>query len=88
LRQDEDPLRQRSALPPPRPGEDLLLIFPPAPDDHHGWRLAVVQGLARTAAPVRVNGVTGDDEGAIAEALAFLEGAPGVTGQLLAVDPG
>ena len=67
-------------------GEDLVLIFPPAPYDHRGWRLAAVQDLARAAAPKRVNGVVGDDETAIAEALAYLASAPGITGQLLAVE--
>jgi hypothetical protein len=47
----------------------------------------VVQDLARAAAPARVNGIVGEDEAAIAETLAFLETAPGVTGQLLAVEP-
>lgn len=69
-------------------GDDhLALVFPPAARDHRAWRLAVVEDLARAAAPVRVNGVVGDDEVAIAETLAFLETAPGVTGQLLAVGP-
>lgn len=71
---------------PPRSGEDLALLFSPASHDHRAWRLAVVQDLARAAAPVRVNAIVGDDERAIAETLAFLEAAPGVTGQLLAVD--
>ena len=44
-----------------------------------------MQDLARAAAPARVNAIAGNDEAAIAEALAYLEGAPGVTGQLLAV---
>jgi len=70
---------------PPQNGEDLVVIFPPAPYDHRGWRLAAVQDLARAAAPARVNAIAGNDEAAIAEALAYLEGAPGVTGQLLAV---
>jgi hypothetical protein len=73
-------------LDPPRAGEDLVLIFLPASYDHNGWRLAVVQDLARAAAPVRVNGIVGDDEAAIAATLAWLETAPGVTGQLLAVE--
>ena len=72
---------------PPQDGEDVVLIFPLAPYDHRAWRLAAVQDLARSAPPVRVNGVVGDDEAAITEALAYLEGAPGVTGQLLAVEP-
>lgn len=70
---------------PPHPGEDLVLVFTPASRDHRGWRLAAVQDLARAAAPARVNAIAGDDEAAIAETLAYLERAPGVTGQLLAV---
>jgi hypothetical protein len=73
------------ALDPPRSGEDLVIIFPPAPYDHRGWRLAAVQDLARAAAPARVNSIVGEDEAAIEAALAYLEGAAGVTGQLLAV---
>jgi hypothetical protein len=72
---------------PPRDGEDLVLVFAPAPQDHRGWRLAAVQDLAREAAPRRVNAIAGANEAAIAESLAWLEQAPGVTGQLLAVDP-
>ena len=83
-RLDESPLHHPSGGP-LRAGEDLVLIFPPAPYDHRGWRLAAVQDLARAAAPGRVNAIAGDDEAAIAQALAYLEGAPGVTGQLLAV---
>jgi hypothetical protein len=73
------------ALIPPHPGEDLVLIFPPGPYDHRGWRLAAVQDLARAAAPARINAIAGDNESAIAETLAYLEHAPGVTGQLFAV---
>jgi hypothetical protein len=65
---------------------DVVIVFPSAPIDHRGWRLAVVQDLARAAAPVRVNAVVGDDKHAIEQALAYLDGAPGITGQLLAVD--
>ena len=63
--------------------DDLVLVFPPAPYDHRGWRLAAVQDLARAAAPKRVNGVAGDDEGGIGQAAAWLAAAPGITGQLL-----
>ena len=70
---------------PPHPGEDIMIIFVPAPYDHRGWRVAAVQDLARAAAPARVNAIVGDDETAIDETLAYLERAPGVTGQLLAV---
>ena len=69
----------------PAAGEDLVLVFPPASYDHRGWRLAAVQNLARAAAPVRVNGIVGADETAIAETLAYLQSASGITGQLLAV---
>jgi hypothetical protein len=75
-------------LDPPRSGEDLVLLFPPAPHDHRGWRLAAVQDLARAAAPARVNGVVGGNEQAIADTIAYLERSPGVTGQLLPVEPG
>lgn len=64
---------------------DLAILFPPAAHDHHGWRLATVQELAREAAPARVNALTGTDEAAIAETLAYLAAAPGITGQVLAV---
>jgi hypothetical protein len=65
---------------------DKVIVFEPAGHEHHAWRLAAVQALARAAAPGRVNAVDGDDETAWREAVAFLENAPGVTGQLLAVD--
>lgn len=67
---------------------DVVLVFTPASYEHRGWRLAAVQNLARAAAPARVNGVVGDDEQAIAATLAWLDQAPGVTGQLLSVEPG
>ena len=62
----------------------LVLVFPAAPYDHRGWRLAAVQDLARAAAPKRVNGIVGDEETALDETVAWLATAPGVTGQLLA----
>ena len=67
--------------------DDLALVFPSAPYDHRGWRLAAVQDLARAAAPVRVNGVAGDDDAAIGQAAAWLARAPGITGQLLDTRP-
>jgi hypothetical protein len=66
--------------------DDTVIVFPSAPYDHRGWRVAAVQDLAREAAPRRINGVTGDDNEAIAATLHWLAAAPGVTGQLLAVD--
>ena len=70
-----------AAMPP-----HLTLVFPPVDHTHHGWRLSAVQGLAREYAPSRVNAVAGDDEVAIAAALAYLERADGVTGQVLRLD--
>lgn len=61
----------------------LAIVFAPAPYDHRGWRLAVVQDLARAHAPRRVNAVAGADETEISGALAYLAQAPGITGQLL-----
>jgi hypothetical protein len=66
--------------------EALALVFGAAPYDHRGWRLVAVQDLAREAAPTRVNAVVGDDEDALVRMLDWLAQAPGVTGQLLAVD--
>jgi len=65
---------------------DLVLVLPPAGHDHSAWRRAMVQELAREAAPYRVNAVAGEGEQAIADTMAWLVQAPGVTGQLLAVD--
>ena len=68
--------------------EDLVLVFPSARYDHRGWRQAAVQDLARAAAPLRVNGIVGEDEAAIAQAADWLAQAPGITGQVLAVKVG
>jgi hypothetical protein len=67
-------------------GESVTLVFAPADHAHRGWRLAVVQGLARQYAPVRINALASDDENAIAAALAYLETAEGITGQYLPLD--
>jgi|SRR5690606_10157752 len=64
-------------------GEGLVLVFPAAPHPHHAWRLAAVQELAREAAPQRVTGVEAGGADATAATIAYLEGAPGVTGQFL-----
>jgi len=74
--------RARAAL---AEGEGLVIAFEPAGHEHRSWRLAAVQELAREAAPKRVNAVVGAEPGALAETLDFLSGAPGVTGQLLAL---
>ena len=64
----------------------VLIVLPPADVAHREWRLAAVQSLAREAAPVRVNAVAGAGEGAMSAARAWLAGAPGITGQLFALD--
>lgn len=62
---------------------DLVLLFGAAGAAHRDWRLAAVRDLARAAAPAaRVNAVVAGDEAALAEVLAYLAGAPGITGQL------
>jgi len=66
--------------------EAVAVIYPPAGHAHRAWRLAAIQELAREAAPKRVNAIAGSDDDAIRQTLAWLEKAPGVTGQLLAVD--
>lgn len=69
-----------------REQEDLTLVFAPADHEHHGWRLAVVQALARDHAPCRVNAVAGVSEDAVAAAADWLTLAPGMTGQYLRLD--
>lgn len=64
----------------------LALLFPAAPHDHAAWRRAVVADLARAAAPKPVNGLAGGNAPGIEATLDWLANAPGVTGQLLAVD--
>lgn len=64
----------------------LALVFAPADHAHTAWRLAAVQGLAREHAPSRINAMAADDEAGIAAALAYLDAAEGVTGQLLPLD--
>lgn len=65
------------------PDEGLALVFGPADYTHRAWRLAAVQELARAHAPRRINAVAGGDEAQVAAALAYLDSAPGVTGQYL-----
>jgi len=64
----------------------LTLVFAPADHTHRGWRLAVVQSLARAQAPRRINAVASDDERAIAAAGRYLSAAEGVTGQYWTLD--
>lgn len=70
-----------------RAGADpLTLVFLPASHEHRAWRLAAVQGLARRFAPSRVNAAASADAAATDAAVRWLNGAAGVTGQLLALD--
>lgn len=63
--------------------DPLTLVFLPASIEHRGWRLAIVQGLARRFAPSRINALEADAPATIAAAVRWLSGAGGVTGQLL-----
>lgn len=65
---------------------DVVLAFSSADHPHAAWRLAAVQELAREAAPGRVNAVAGPAGAGQAAVLAYLDRAPGVTGQVLQVD--
>ena len=67
-------------------GQDLTLAFTAADHSHRAWRLAVVQGLAREHAPLRINAVASNDQAAIAAAHAWCGNAPGVTGQYWPLD--
>ncbi len=70
-----------------RDGVDpLTILFPAADHTHRGWRLALVQGLAREYAPSRVNAIAGGGAEAQAMALQYLGLADGVTGQYLLLD--
>jgi hypothetical protein len=66
---------------------DLAVMFDPADHTHRAWRVAAIQGLAREAAPCRINGIVGHPGNLVgtAEALNFVHANPGITGQLLAV---
>ena len=64
----------------------VAFVFSGVTKEHYGWRLAAIQSLAREAAPKRVNGVAGDDYETSRAATDWLANAPGITGQLLAVD--
>ncbi len=66
--------------------EGIAVIFPPADHTHAAWRLAAIQELAREAAPLRVNGIAGNESEDLGEVIEYLASAPGVTGQILVVD--
>lgn len=66
-------------------GDDVVFVLPPATFDHADWRTAMAHDLARAHTPARVNIIAGADEAAIVATLSYLENAPGVTGQYLAL---
>ena len=51
---------------------DVVVVFEQAGFMHRAWRLAAIQELAREAAPMRVNGIEGDDTPDVSETLAIL----------------
>ncbi|MEP2234442.1 MAG: Rossmann fold domain-containing protein [Alteripontixanthobacter sp.] len=61
----------------------LILELPAADHAHSDWRRAAVRDLARLAAPKRVVMIAGGDGHAREQAAAYIQRAPGVTGQLL-----
>ena len=63
--------------------DHLTIVLPPSPTDHDDWRRAVARDLARKYAPKRVNVLGGGSEEAVQSMLAYLRGAPGITGQYL-----
>lgn len=65
---------------------NLVLVFQAADHTHTAWRRAAVQELARAHAPTRVNALAGGGAVEISAACDYLAHAPGVTGQLLALD--
>jgi hypothetical protein len=76
----------RRFLNPSHGAEPVMLVFPPADHTHRAWRLAAVQNLARECAPQRINAAAAADDAALASVLAYLDRAPGLTGQYLPLD--
>ena len=66
--------------------EALAIVLPAASYDHRDWRRALARDMARAHARKRVNVVGGSDSARVAATLAYLAGAPGVTGQYLETD--
>ena len=64
-------------------GENVVVLVPPASYDHRDCRLAAARDLARSYAPHRCNMVEGLDGPPLDATLAYLDRAPGVTGQYL-----
>lgn len=68
--------------------DHLVILMKFAPYDHADWRRAAARDLARGYAPKRVNIVAGGVSAGITETLAYLDCAPGVTGQYLPLGGG
>lgn len=64
----------------------VVIVFPVADYTHKAWRRAVIAELARVHAPTRINAIAGGQSCSLSEVIAYLHAAPGVTGQLLALD--
>ncbi|RJX65907.1 hypothetical protein D6858_13025 [Tsuneonella suprasediminis] len=64
----------------------LALVINSGEFQGEGWIHSAVQELARAFSVKRVNALIGGDDAAIAATLAYLERAPGVTGQCFQVD--
>ena len=60
--------------------DDVMVALDLADHRHRDWRRALARDLARKHTPRRVNLVTGDDA-VVAAFAAYLENAPGITGQ-------
>lgn len=67
-------------------GRDIAILFDHADHAHDSWRNAAIEELAREAAPCRLNAVIGSDGQDAEDVCAFLDLAPGVTGQLFTTE--
>lgn len=69
--------------------DDVIVLFATADHTHASWRKAMIEELAREAAPRRVNGVVAgsgaNGQTGANEVMDYLARAPGVTGQVLEV---
>ena len=63
--------------------QSLVIIMPVIDETHDDWRRAIARDLARKYAPKRVNIIGIKPTSQLDEILAYLENAPGVTGQYL-----
>ena len=63
--------------------DQVVLILPAAASEHDDWRRAIARDLARKFAPKSAVVIAGGSESAQTAMLAYLRGAPGITGQYL-----